>query len=360
MTNADRRGFLRAAGTGAFALGLTSMGSAALAGPVGVRKMVIRVDDVGHSKVCNIGSFTAIDHGLVTAADVMLDSPGTQDALERLKAYPWLSIGWHMHMWGAPVLPAAQVPSLVEKGGEFDGRFRTDILKAPDVVYEEALAELRAQLQRCARILGRLPDTGKLGSSSPFGRAIGQVNQEAGIASGYATVQPTDPRVLAKIRAARAKGEQWATYYPANGFPETPADPRWAPRRILQLDGTEAYYDVLTDSETELEEKYDPVLYYTQDRAGILKMPSDVITVQAWHPGYVDYYVYRLGERMNRPRARQFAVNRTQDVAALCDARLDAWIKANRIELINQRDALFGTREFQNHLHAVGSDVAIA
>lgn len=360
MTTTDRRAFLRAAGTGAIGLGLSGLATSAIAAPVGMRKMVIRADDIGHSKVCNIGSFTAIDHGLVTAADVMLDSPGTEDALERLKAYPWLSIGWHVHMWGKPVLPASRVPSLIEKGGAFDGRFRTDVLKAPDVVYEEALAECRAQLERCERILGRLPDTGKLGSDSPFGRALRQVNQDCGIASGYAKVEPTNPHVLAKIRAARAKGEEWAKYYPANGFPETPADPRWASRKILQLDGTEAYYDVLTDSETELEEKYDPVLYYTQDRAGILQMPIDVIPVQAWHPGYVDYYVYRLGERVNRPRARQFAVNRTQDVAALCDPRLNAWIKANRIELVNQRDALFGTREFQNHLHAIGSDIAIS
>jgi predicted glycoside hydrolase/deacetylase ChbG (UPF0249 family) len=342
---------------GAAALAATSV--RAVAQPA-ARKMVIRVDDVGHSPVCNLGTFEAIGHGLVTAADVMLDSPGTADALERLKAYPWISIGWHMHMWGAPVLPAARVPSLIEKGGEFDGRFRTDLAKASDVVFDEAIAELRAQLARCERILGRVPDTGKLGAKdTPWGRAITQVNAEAGIANGYATVQPTDPRVVAKIRAARAAGEQWATFYPANGFPETPVDPRWASRKILQLDGTFAYMDILTDSETALETTYDPVLYYTQDRAGILKLPADVIPVQAWHPGYVDYYVYRLGERANRPRARQFAVSRTQDVAALCDPRLHEWVRANRIELVNQRDALYGTREFQTHLAAVGSDLAV-
>ncbi|MCK7536433.1 MAG: ChbG/HpnK family deacetylase [Marinilabiliales bacterium] len=68
------------------------------------RKMVVRADDVGFSKVCNIGAFETIEKGVVTSADIMLDSPGTEDALERLRALPWISVGWHMHMWGAPVL----------------------------------------------------------------------------------------------------------------------------------------------------------------------------------------------------------------------------------------------------------------
>ena len=72
--------------------------------------MIVRADDVGHSRVCNIGSFEAIDKGVVTSADVMLDSPGTEDALERLRAMTWISVGWHMHMWGAPVLDPKQRP----------------------------------------------------------------------------------------------------------------------------------------------------------------------------------------------------------------------------------------------------------
>lgn len=280
MMTGDRRAFLRTLGTGMAGLAATQLPAAVTAATTR-RRMVIRVDDVGHSKVHNIGTFEAIDGGLVTSADIMLDSPGTDDALERLKAYPWLSLGWHMHMWGTPVLPASRVPTLIEKGGEFDGRFRTDLANAADVSYEEAVAELRAQLLRCGRILGRLPDTGKLGSPTPWGRAITTVHAEAGIVAGYATVQPTGDAVQAKIRAARAAGEEWAKYYALEGKPEVKPLPQWASRKILQLDGQTAYIDVLTDSETQLELHYDPVLYYTQDRAGILKLPADVVTVQA-------------------------------------------------------------------------------
>ena len=129
----NRRAFLQTTGAGAAALGLAALApgaaaqTAGAAGTRGTRRMIVRADDVGHSKVHNIGTFEAIERGVVTSADVMLDSPGTEDALERLKTLPWISVGWHMHMWGAPVLAPREVPSLVEKSGEFAGRFRLDL-----------------------------------------------------------------------------------------------------------------------------------------------------------------------------------------------------------------------------------------
>ena len=122
-------------------------------------KMIIRADDVGYTNICNGGAFETLERGVVTSADVMLDTPGTVDALERLKALPWISVGWHAHFWGSPVLDPKQVPSLVIKeAGRI--RFRKDLRSANDVVFEESLMECRAQIALCCRILGRAPDTG--------------------------------------------------------------------------------------------------------------------------------------------------------------------------------------------------------
>jgi predicted glycoside hydrolase/deacetylase ChbG (UPF0249 family) len=360
---ANRRKFLQTAGAGGLGLAALSpvAAQAERAGKAGgTRKMIVRADDVDHSRVCNIGSFEAIDKGVVTSADVMLDSPGTEDALERLRAMTWISVGWHMHMWGAPVLDPKHVPSLVEKNGEFAGRFRLDLGQANDVVYDEALTELRAQLDRCIRILGRAPDAGGGGrGDSPWGRACKQVHDDYGIPYGFASSAPPNDKYIKKIEAAQQAGEEWAKYYSATPRPGGKADERWASRKIFTPAGTTAYIDLLTDSISRVEKEYDPVLFYTEDRAGILKYPDDMIFVQSWHPGYVDYYVYRLGERGNRARAQQFVIGRTQDVAALCDVRLKDWIKQNRIELVNLRDALYGTREYQNHLRLIGSDLCM-
>lgn len=363
----NRRKFIQTVGAGAAGLGFatafpsksanaTEITSFAPAG----RKMIVRADDVGFSKVCNIGAFETIEKGVVTSADVMLDCPGTEDALERLRAYPWISVGWHMHMWGSPVLSPKEVPSLVEKEGEFAGRFRLDLSSAQDVVFDEAVKELRAQLDRCVMILGRVPDTGGGGrGNSVWGKACIQVQDDYGLPYNFTGQPATNDEYVKKIRDARKKGEEWAKFYSVDPSPERVPDAKWASRKIINAAGTTAYIDLLTDNVSEVEAKYDPVLFYTEDRAGILKYPDDVITTQSWHPGYIDYFVYRLGERGNRARAQQFVVGRVQDVSALCDVRLKNWIKQNRIELVNFRDALYGTREYQNHLRLAGSDLAI-
>jgi predicted glycoside hydrolase/deacetylase ChbG (UPF0249 family) len=361
----NRRDFLEVMGASAVGIGLAfslpavaaQADNAATTGPKR-RKMVVRADDIGQSKVCNIGTFEAIEHGVVTTAAVMLESPGTEDALERLKAYPWLAIDWHMHMWGAPVTERSKVASLVEKGGPFDGRFRGDLQQAQDVNFDEAVTELRAQLLRCDRILGKVPDTGSAGDDkTAWGRAVRQVTDEFGLVYNFSG-QAATPEFFSKyIKDAQDRGEAWSKYWPSTPSPALDPDPKWADRKITTLSGLAAFKDLLTDSISSVEKNYDPVLYYTEDRFGILKTPMDVITWQAWHPGYVDYYVYRTGERTNRARAQEFVVGRAQDVAAMIDPRLKNWIKENKIELVSFRDALYGSNEYQNHLKAIGSDL---
>ncbi len=391
----DRRAFIQTAAAGAAGIALLNALPLAAQGTAKVnRKMVVRADDIGMSKFCNIGSFEAIENGVVTAADVMLDSPGTEDALERLTKFPWLSVGWHTHMWGAPVADPKRVPSLIEKSGEFAGRFRTDLSQAQDVVFEEALLELRAQMERCVKILGKAPDTGGGGrGTAPWGRAMAQVSEQFGLIGNFTVNAPPNAKTKAysdkynqRIRDAKAAGEEWAKYYnlpgaapagapaapaagrggapnaPAQAPPQPPAggqgpDPQFAARKIIMPAGTFAYIDLLTDSIGKVEQFYDPVLFYTEDRVGILDYPPDYVFAQAWHPGYVDYYTYRLGERANRPRAQQFVVGRTQDVAAMCDPRLKNWIKQNRIELVSFRDAMYGRSDYQDHLKVIGSDL---
>ena len=79
--------------------------------------------------------------------------------------------------------------------------------------------------------------------------------------------------------------------------------------------------------------------------------------MNAWHPGYVDYFVYQEGDY--GPSALNYIAIRTVDVHALCSDEVKGWIREHGIELVNFRDALFGRREYQNHLKGIGSDLAV-
>ncbi|MCC8065137.1 MAG: hypothetical protein LIO70_08650 [Clostridiales bacterium] len=87
----------------------------------------------------------------------------------------------------------------------------------------------------------------------------------------------------------------------------------------------------------------------------MLELPDDVIFEQSWHPGYVDYTVYKQGD--NGPRAKYFTTVRAEDVAALTSDTLKNWVREHKIEPINFRDALYGTQEYQNHLRSIDSDL---
>lgn len=310
-----------------------------------MKKLVIRADDVGYSEVCNIGAFETLENGVVTSADVMLDTPGTVDALQRLRAFPWISVGWHTHFWGSPILGGKTVPSLFDE--RRDG-FRTDLYTAQDVVFDEALAECRAQMELCVKILGRAPDVGgpMAHTDAPFTQALMQVHREYGIVTDFMGLD------------LGANGKISNTLF-------APADEKWAARKIF-MRGLNEYCEPLraeplaangwTDSIAALY-NYDPIRFYAEDESGLLKLPDDSITVHAWHPGYLDYYVLRRGDYT--PGAPVFKDIRAIDAHALSSAEVRGWIKRNGIELINMRDALYGTQEYQNHLRAIGSELAV-
>ncbi|GGD79435.1 ChbG/HpnK family deacetylase [Croceicoccus mobilis] len=324
----------------------TSLGGAPVAvaeeAPDHGRQMIVRADDVGASKIYNEGVFEAVDNGVVTWVDIMLDSPGTIDALIKLKERPWISVGWHAHMWGSPVLPAAEVPSLVvPEGEEYAGRFREDIQTAPDVKFEEALAELRAQMELSIQYLGHPPTFGSPGLGMPM----------------QGPVEPTP--------FLRAKQQVIDEYHLIDGWynnmGKVEAEPKWADKKAWytnMLPSVKDFYQ--TDSVADWEENYSPVNYYTEDRGGMLKLMDEGWTpIRAFHPGYLDLWTYRRMERGDRTMSRRFSLIRLLDLEGLTSNELKDWIRENRIALVSPKDLLFGRNAYQDHLKAVGSDLYI-
>lgn len=316
-------------------------------------KLILRADDVGFSNVGNLGVFKAIDEGVITHADVMLDCPGTVDALKQLKERPWISVGWHAHHWGSPVLSPEEIPSLLDEDGhfkwavtdaEYHGGWRKPRTKAEldetknSVDYEEAVREFRAEIMRCIEILGRAPDT-------------------------YGTFLPKDPTKidLAKKQVADEFGMKsgWFTKGPGGGSGKgfhndavTPCLPEYADLDIympFQGNGTNKHMDDAPRSGER--EQYDPMVGLRCDGDHIMGHKCAQL---AFHPGFVDDYMTYCG-------GYTYILSRIRiiDVHTLCSQELHDWILEQHIELVNQRDALYGSQEYQNHLKCIGSDLAV-
>lgn len=282
-------------------------------------KFIVRADDFGYTNTHNDGTIKAIEDGVVTAVDLMLDCPGTEDAIERLKAYPWLSVGWHTHFWGRPVVDPSLVPSMVNAEGRF--KWRKDVRLQSTAVYEEALLECRAEIEKCIQLLGKAPDTltPQLNLDLAIDRAKKQVCDEYGI--HYNFFSGKYPRTE----------DMW------------PADKRYRHLKIHEEVSAgicigNSYKDIHL-----FKEQYDPVKFITN-----IDTNTDQIIFVAWHPGYLDDYV------LNESTC---TIARPKDVQALCSKEVKDWIIKNHIELINFRDALYGTNEYQNHLRAINSEL---
>ncbi len=114
-------------------------------------RLVIRVDDVGFNHSSNMALQRLLDEGCVSAVSVMVVSDWLDEAVAILKDHPEVSVGvhttlnseWKLYRWG-PVLPADEVPTLVDEWGKFFGT-RADLMaNGPDV--DEVEKEIRAQI----------------------------------------------------------------------------------------------------------------------------------------------------------------------------------------------------------------------
>ncbi len=92
-----------------------------------MKGLIVTADDFGAAREVNDAVEDAHQHGILTAASLMVAAPAAADAVARAKANPRLRVGLHIVLVeGKPTLPAASVPDLVDASGNF----RTDMARA--------------------------------------------------------------------------------------------------------------------------------------------------------------------------------------------------------------------------------------
>lgn len=129
------------------------------------KQLIVNADDYGRSEGVTQGIIRAHREGIVTSTTVMMNMPKVEDALGLTDDYPDLGMGVHLVFtaWH-PLLPPAEVPSLVDEGGYFHSQ--EAILSHPStelrtglerIDTDELKAELSTQIESfCAS--GRQPD----------------------------------------------------------------------------------------------------------------------------------------------------------------------------------------------------------
>lgn len=114
-----------------------------------MKQVVITADDFGLSPEVNEAVMRGHEFGVLTCASLMVAAPAAREAASLARARPGLKVGLHLTLVeGRPVLPANEVPDLVDGSG----RFRPGLVGPGARIFlsprarRQAVAECRAQV----------------------------------------------------------------------------------------------------------------------------------------------------------------------------------------------------------------------
>ena len=86
--------------------------------------LIVNADDFNLTEGVSRGILEAHRRGIVTSTTVMVNLPGLEQSRSLARQAPRLGVGLHLNLtFGPPVLPAREVPSLVDDSSRFN---RTD------------------------------------------------------------------------------------------------------------------------------------------------------------------------------------------------------------------------------------------
>ena len=119
-----------------------------------LKRVIVTADDFGISTPVNEAIEDAYRHGILTTTCLMVGALAADDAVQRAKQIPQMGVGLHLVIVrGRPILPASQVPDLVDALGRFDTNlFRAGVryFFLPHVRRQLA-REIRAQFEAFAK-----------------------------------------------------------------------------------------------------------------------------------------------------------------------------------------------------------------
>ncbi len=122
------------------------------------RQLIVNADDYGRTPGVSRGILDAHRLGIVTSTTVMINRPDIDAQLAEALAFPRLGVGLHLVFTaGRPLLPAEQVPGLVDGEGLFLEQHQL-WAQAEQTPVGQLCAELAAQVERFVALAGRQPD----------------------------------------------------------------------------------------------------------------------------------------------------------------------------------------------------------
>lgn len=250
-------------------------------------KLILRADDLGYSEAVNYGIEKSVREGLIRSVGLMPNMPAAAHGLALLKGAD-CCLGQHTNIClGKPCADPQKIPSLLDEQGNLkSSRAYREAFKAGAefTKLDEMVLEVEAQYLRFKELTG----------------------QEPAYFEAHAVVSPNLTRALEIV------AEKYSL--PLNAM--TPMDRvgtfKGKPIAALPMDSMNPEYDPRQSLKNAVANA-DP------------EMPN----VFVCHPGYLDDYILNNSS---------LTINRTKEVAMLCDPAIRQWLDEQKVEQIRYSD----------------------
>ncbi len=178
------------------------------------RWLIVHADDFGISNQVNRAIMKACDEGIVTTVGIVANGAEVDEACQYARGQERVAVGLHINMTeGRPLLPAAQVPSLVDRDGRFYSKnaFIAHVLRGR-LVADQLRAELSAQAERLTAMRLRISHVNShhhIHALPAMAKIVAGWSREAGIRYVRSISMPS--LLTWRLGGWRAYAQQWLT-----------------------------------------------------------------------------------------------------------------------------------------------------
>lgn len=280
-----------------------------------MKKLIINADDFGLSRGVNQGIIEAHQKGIITSTTLMANMPGFEDAVKLARQNPHLGVGIHLNIYrGKPLLSPSQIPSLVNKQGEFFSSF-----KLAKKIYRGKINPVEVEKELKAQII----------KVKEAGISISHLDSEK-----HFHCFPKISEVVLKlasyfnIRKIRLPREKWSPRQFSDLF-----SPQFYKRQYL-ASRSRSLIPLFQKQGIKYIDNFYGILYSGKISFGsflkILENIPNGISEFMVHPGYVDKELQKLNNNMIYSREKELRI--------LMHPEVRKKIKALGVELINYQE----------------------
>lgn len=252
-------------------------------------KLLIRADDLGYSEAVNYGIEKSVKEGLIKSVGVMPNMPAAEHGLKLLEG-TGVCLGQHTNVClGKPCADPAKIPSLLDEKGYLKSSrtYREAFAREEDfVILEEAAIEIEAQYRRFVELTG----------------------QEPGYFEAHAVTSDNLYKGLETV--ARKYHLRYCNMSP------------------ISTTGEFDHIPVAPCKMDSMKPDYDPA---ESLKEAVKNAKTDMPNIFVCHPGYLDDYIIKTSS---------LTINRTREVAMLCNREIYRWLKEQQVELISYDDII--------------------